>query len=386
MGYWYWRPLKTSWDLDHAVTQRFDLPERGYLSGLLLKLDTNNALALTKYNDPYPMQRIDFRVTGNGNKEIIDLRGRQLQAMNYWDKGSMPWDTLNTIIGQGITQYSFIPFGRYMGDEKYGLILDKFDAGIQFEESNTFEDAKYTSGSSKLTVYGMFRKDPDPGTFNDGFLKKRQIMNKNTASEKQYAVKLPTRNKIRQINMFTEPDLDGTTFLPKTGPFTNLEYIWLGLKSKEEYILNKMSATQWARFIHLHYNRKPETKIWTVSGAATPTTIDTMVYEREDSIVQENPGNYPYFVVLGSLTMWERIERLHGWKDDGAQQAINCYLRNQGICYHGHVPLLMQDPMSDESEWLDAEEQKDVYVEWDESASVGNIYVVLDELQKTYPT
>jgi len=386
MGYWYWRPLKTQWDLDHAVTQRFDLPERGYLSGLLLKLHVATVTVLTNLVDPYPMQKIDLRVVGNGNKEIIDLRGRQLQAMNYWDKGVMPWDTLTTLLGQGVNQYSFIPFGRYMGDKRYGLILDRFAAGVQFEESNTFSDTNYTAGSSKLDIYGMFRKDPEADMFNGGFLKKRQVLNKNTASEKQYSVKLPTDNKLRQINLFTEPDIGTDDFLPDTGPFSNLEYIWLGIKSKEEYILNKMSASQWARFIHQHYNRKPETKMWTLSGPSPGEVLDTMIYEREDSMVQVNQGEHDYNVVLNNLTMWERCEILHGYDKDGVGHGTNCYLRNTGICYHGHVPILMQDPMSAEEEWLDAKENKDVYVEFDESASTGNIYVVLDELQKTYPT
>jgi len=386
MSYWYWRALKTDMDIEHGVTQRFDLPEKGHLSALMMKLHVTSAADLNNYNDPYPMQRMDLRVVGNGNVELIDLRGRQLQALNYWDDGKMPMDFVFCTSGSGTDQYAYIPFGRYIGDPKYGLILGNFAAGVQVEESDTFSDSYYTSGSSKLTVYGLFRKNPEAGLFSGGFLRKRQVLNKDTASETQYAVKLPTRNKLRQISLFTEPDLGTDDYLPETGPFTNLNKVWLGIKSREEYLLDNLDVSLYARYIHQMYKREPYTSIFTETSAGTDRTVDTMIYERQDSMAISNYGATAYGVTLKNTTMWERIEIPYGWDADGTLTAVNCYLRSKGICYHGHVPMLMQHPLGDEEGWLDAYDLADVYIEFTEGASTGNIYVVLDELQKTYPS
>ena len=383
MGYWYWRPLKTSWDLDHATTQRFELPDKGMLSALMLNLITVNATETCTYDDPYPHQRIGFRVVGNGNKVIVDVRGRQLQAINYWDTGKMPWDMNVVLSGASCNQYSFIPFGIKPGDPLHGLDLSKFASGVQFEETNTFSDSYYTAGSSKLNIQGLFYKDPPGDLFGGGFMKKRQVINKTAASETQVSVKLPTENKLRQINMFTEPSLSSN--VPATGPFTNLTSIWLGVKSKEEYLLNNYNASQFARMIHQLYGRLPETKIRCRTGTASDKFIDTMIYERIDSMAVSSQGATDYGITLHNLMMWERIEKPNGYSAGGGGTNVNIYLKNQGILYHGHIPILLQDPESPEEDWLDAGELADVYVEFSEAASTGNIYIVLDELQKTYP-
>lgn len=383
MGYWYWRNLKNAWNLDHGTSDRFDLPERGMLSGLMLKIQNKNNLELVNVNLPYPMQKITFRIVANGNVEIVDIKGSHLQALNFWDRGMMPWDSVRVLDNEGNENYSFIPFGRELGDEKYGLDLSKFDAGVQFEETNTMNDTLYTENYSKLTVYGLFRKDPEAGLFGGGYLKKRQILNRTTTGATQHSVKLPTRNKIRQISLFSE--MTQAAGLPTYGPFAVLNTLWLGLKSKEEYLLNSIPADQFARFIHHFYKRKPETKIRCRTGMSADKIIDTMIYEREDSLMSPNFGGTGYFVQFDTSAMYERFVKPTGYNASGSGVNVNIYLRSQGILYHGHIPLLMGDMMGDEEGWLDAEEEKDVYVEWSEGGSYGNIYVVLDELQKTYP-
>ena len=386
MAYWYWRPLKTDWVLAQATSDKFVLPEKGMLSALMIRLQSTLAAEISNYNNPYPMQRITLRVLGNGTKEIVDLRGRQLQAMNFWDTGEMPLDLLNVLIGSVIPQYAFIPFGRYIGDPRYGLDLSRFAAGVEFEETNTFQSTKYTANSDKLTVWGLFRKDPEAGLFEGGYLKKRQILNKDAKTETQYPVKLPTRNKLRQINMFTEPDLDASTYLPKTGPFTNLNNFWLGVKSREEYIYDNLSASYFARLMHQMYHRRPHTRIWCGAKGAADRVIDTMIYERTLSHVTPCGSATAYITGVLNTTMWERCEIPLVFTDAGAATSCNCYLSSNGILYHGHFPLLMQDPLSGEEDWLDAKAMADVYIEVTEAASLGNWYIVLDELQKTYPS
>lgn len=383
MPYWYWRPLKTALELNENSTNKFDLPERGHLSALALKLTIDTAAALHDYNDPYPMQRTTLRLVGNGNVEIIDLRGRQLQALNWWNKGEMPSDHVVTRTNNALTQFSLMNLGRFLGDPKYGLVLEKFSAGVEFEETNTFSTTYYSDTESNLSVLGLFRKDPEAGLFEGGYLRKRQIKNKDCSSESQYGVKLPTVNKLRGIHLFSEPDLSATTFLPSAVPYTVLNRIWLGVKSREEYVLDNVRTEHWAQLIHQWLGREARTRIWTYAVSGGGVT-DSMIYEPTISVGMVNRAAGGQ-VVEDATTMWERCKKLYGFNAAGTATSVNCFLDTKGILYHGLVPLLMVDPKAGEEAWLDAEALKDVYVEFDEGSS-GNIYVVLDELQKTYPS
>jgi len=383
MGMWYWRPLKSSWVVDEATTNRFDLPDQGYLSGLYLQLRAINATGNYAYDNGWPFQRTDLKIVGNGNVEIVDLRGRQLQAVNFWESGEMPKDVLWDDINGTIIQYAYIPFGRYLGDLEYGLILDKFGTGVQFEETNTFSTTYYTDAYSKYDVWGLFRKNPESGTFSKGYFSKKQIINKDTASEEEYDVKLPTTNRLKQIYIFTEPDLSST---PATVPFTNLSSIWLSVKSKEDYILREASADIFARAIHQMYGRKAYTHGITKVHASNANYFDTMIYERENTQLTPMGTTTALMAIENSSTFWERICRAYCYNNDGTGVSAYVYVSSEGILYHGLIPLLSQDPIPmNENDMLDAKAEKDVYVSFTEGASTGNIYIVLDELQKSYP-
>jgi len=383
MPYWYWRNLKNAWAVDENTTNRFDLPERGAVSGLRIQVQQRNTSDLDNaYDNPYPVQRISLRILGNGNYEILNVRGRQLEAMNFWETGHMSKLLLWELRNLDLTEELFVPFGRFMGDPKYGLILEKFGAGVQFEETNTWDTTYVTDTYQKYTIDALMRKDPEPGLFSGGFLRKRQVTNKAAKSETQYGVKLPTENKLKQIYMFTEPSL--TSNLPTTVPFTELQTLWLSIKSKEEYLIDSMAASRLAYLIHQLYGRVAQTEGLTGDTASTHY-CDTKIYERQgtNSMVYNTTAG---FLVEDAATNLERILKLYSKDTSGNAAGRQSYWAARGICPHGLIPLLLQDPMSDETEWLDALASKDVYVEFTEGVSTGNIYIVLDELQKSYPT
>ena len=383
MPYWYWRNLKNAWTVDENTTNRFDLPERGAVSGLRIMVQQRNTSDLDNaYDNPYPVQRISLRILGNGNYEILNVRGRQLEAMNFWETGHMSKLLLWALRNLDLTEELFIPFGRFMGDPKYGLMLEKFGAGVQFEETNTWNTTYVTDTYQKYTIDALMRKDPEPGLFSGGFLRKRQVTNKAAASETQYGVKLPTENKLKQIYVFTEPSL--TSNLPTTVPFTELQTLWLSIKSKEEYLIDSMAASRLAYLIHQLYGRVAQTEGLTGDTASTHY-CDTKIYERQgtNSMVYNTTAG---FLVEDAATNLERILKLYSKDTSGNAAGRQSYWAARGICPHGLIPLLLQNPMSDETEWLDALANKDVYVEFTEGVSTGNIYIVLDELQKSYPT
>lgn len=385
MSYWYWRKLKDSWAVDEATSNKFDLPEKGHLSALLVKLQATNAAYLQSTDNPWVIQHADQRIVGNGNYEIINMKGRHLQAINFWDWGELPKDNLH-LHSSGIQEIYFtIPFGRWIGDPLYGLILEKFDAGVEFEDTNDFSSSLYTDATELYTIYGLFRKSPEADLFSGGFLKKRLIKTRDTASESEADVKLPTENKLRQIHLFSEPDL--SSHLSQTGVFTNLDDIYLSVKSKEEYILRDVDSGLFARWIHHWLRRRAHTQMVAYGGAETDgDTYDTMIYERESSFAMSLHTGTRVFLNERPDKGWlERVAQIEAYGHDGSQVDARFFLDSWGICFQGNIPLLLQTPESDKEKWLDARDMADVYVGFDEGASTGNIYVVLDELQPAYP-
>ena len=384
MPYWYWRPLKLAWALDENTDNTLDLPERGYLSALAIHSYATNETGLAEYDNKYPIQRhTKIRIVGNGNFEVMNLRAKHLQAINCWDWGINPvgqYSDVDTLIQRNMF---YIPFGRYLKDPDYGLILENFASGSQLVETNNYSTTYHVDGSSKLDVYGLFYKEPTGGMFGKGFLKKRQVYDRDTASATQFGVKLPTDKLLRQIHLFSEPDLSSR--VDATSPVTNVQYIWLGIKSKEEYILENVRSLYFSNWIHDIMGRQFETVVNTSVGTTTAGLgySDTMLYRafnRVCSSIVDTLGDH------NSYTKFDDRRICQVWFHAGASADTvgTAGVYSKGVMLHGDIPLLMVDPFSEQSEWLDAKALADVYLEVTEGASTGNWYAVLDELESTY--
>ncbi|MBU2249627.1 MAG: hypothetical protein KKD77_22965 [Gammaproteobacteria bacterium] len=382
--YWYWRQLKNNWVIDENTTNRFDLPEQGHVSGLAVTLLAKNETNLENYDDPYFVQRISkLRIVGNGNYPIMDLHGKFIHAMNFWDRGTMSHDELQLVDAENQTQYIYIPFGQYMGDPDYGLKLENFSAGVQWEETNNISTTYLTDAYNKVSVYALMRKNPEPNLFSKGYLRKREIIKKDANSETAYAVKLPTNNKLRQIHIFSEPTVTSGSL---STTWYNVVYnIFLSIKSKEEYLLDNFFSKDWARYIHDYAGREAETTVRFVCDTAG-AYYDTMIAERVQTHLT-NMNTTAYMPACPTATDTTQYARFYPFNHDGNHIGGKWWkVGSKGICMHGDIPLLTVKPDAPEEEWLDAGENKDVYVEVTENSSAGNWYIVLDELEKTYPS
>ena len=385
MPYWYWRPLKTGWSLDEATTNRLDLPEQGALSGLAIQTHTINAAAgLVDQDNPWPIQHhTKVRVVGNGNIEIINLAAKRLQAITCWD-----WDEdpVGYYVQSGSLyqrNFWYIPFGRYLADMKYGLDLGKFTSGVQFEETNDITTAYYQDTYTQLEIFGLFYKGAGASMFPAGYLRKREIVDKDTASETQYAVKLPTNNRLKQIHLFSEPDL--SSHVDATSAVTNVHDIWLSIKSRDEYIINDMRSIDFVNHIHTAMNRKFRTGVQVHAGATAGLAYaDTMLYRRFPSTITPVAAAVADLAPVIDFGDRRIIKTWVQAAGSGVGGSVANVL-SEGHMLHGDIPLLLQDPMSDETEWLDAAAMKDVYVEVTEGASTGNWLIILDELEKAVP-
>lgn len=383
MPYWYWRKLKNDWAVDEDTTNRFDLPTKGHVSGLWVKLRQTNEQGNYATDNGWPFQQTDIRIVGNGNVEIIDLDGEFLEAIDWWNTGVMPKNNLWDDVSNIQEAHLFIPFGRYMGDTEMGLILDRFSAGVQFEETNEIDTDEFSDGYSQYDIWALMRKDPEGGLFRNGYLRKRNIKTKDADSDSEFEVTLPTTNKLRQIYLFDVPSLSSN--VPATVPFTLIQKLWLGLKSGDEYMIDNLDSTIFARIIHQYYKRMAHTGGITKVASAEDNFFDTMIYERAQS--QLTPMDSTGVMAFeAATTFYERVCQLYAEDDGGSRVSKYVYVDSWGILYHGLIPLLYQDPMSEPTDWLDTYEQADVTVKVTEGSGSGNWYLVLDELQEAYPS
>jgi len=386
MSYWYWRPLKSDWPLDEATTNKFDFPEKGHVSALALQLYNINELDMGLYPRPYPVQRITKqRVVGNGNFEIINAEARWLQAMNFWEWGQPidgQYSSHDTIYQRN---YWAIPFGRYLGDPEYGLKLENFPAGVEFEDTNDISTTYFTDGSTKYNIWALMRKNPEPGLFAKGFFKKRLIKTKDANTETQYAVKLPTRAKLKQIYIFSEPTI--SSYVQATAAQTLVKYLWLGVKGREEYILNNARVRDYVRHIHNAAGRLVQTSNFGIGMSTNSYTcyVDSMIYRRFFSTLAMHGASY-----LDNNAVWDANNdtAIFPVRTGVAGSAAEAYftMHHKGIMLHGQIPVLFQTDINDPAQWLDAEALADVYIEVTEGSGSGNWYTVLDELEETYPT
>jgi len=270
-----------------------------------------------------------------------------------------------------------------MGDMKLGLDLSKFAAGTEFEETNDYSVSYHVDTNSKLDVMGLFRKSPEAGLFAGGFLKKRQIIDKDAATETQYGVKLPTENLLRQIALFSLGDIASGV---ETGtPMYTANYIWLGVKSKEEYIMSSVRNREFCLWIHDIMGRKFSTEVSIATGTGGLTLLDPMMTRCRifGGIAHYGESADHFFMTLGGDRRIKSIySMIAGTATEGAYGMAVC----KGVGLHGLTPLLLQEPNSEPETWLDSKALADVYVEVTEGHSTGNWYIVLDELEKEYPT
>jgi len=383
MPYWYWRPILPLTELKESVSNPFDLPERGALSGLSVHLEAKNASTLQLYPNAWALFRSKWRMVGNGNYEIINAEARHLAACAFHDMKKVPVMGLANGEGNYQTFDIPIPFGRYLGDPKYGLTLEKFGSGVQFEETNTFSTTYLSDTYSKLKVDGLFRKDPEPGLFSGGFFKKRQIVNKDAASEVQYGVKLPTANKLKQIHMFSDSDL--SSYLRAASIWSVLSTVWLGVKSKEEYLIDNMGASTLSKIMANQLGLFPETKGYVRSADGASVFWETCIGDLRESALATVHNSF-YHSQEDDGSWLDSIAEIKF--SDMATSAVagTGTIHNKGLAFMNMLPLLGIDPLADETEYLDADKMKDVYVEFTEGNSAGNIFIVLDELQKSYPS
>jgi len=213
MGFWLLRTHQSKKSFEeNAATEVFNLPRKGVLSNLLLYIE---AAPGSENNDIYLANIISkVEVIGNGSTVIQSMDGRQIQASMAFDDLKMPPD--KEVTGAWGFGHFDIRFGRFVGDELYALVADRWDSlelKITYDLACTAADGTinttgFKSTGDYLKVLGLYSPD-GAGLSPVGYLKKAEKKTFTASESGSEDIPLPKDYPYRRLMLFTETHGNG---------------------------------------------------------------------------------------------------------------------------------------------------------------------------------
>jgi len=206
MGLWKTQYFISDRDFNStAQTEVFDLPTKGIISNLLLKIVIMSG---TTNQDIFVADAITkIEVIGNGSTVIKSYNGKQCQAIMAYDDLQMPPD--KEYSPSGICYgYFDIRFGRFPGDEKYALDCSKWDSlelkiTYDLAASGTIETTGFSTNWKKLKVFGLYAP-VEPAFSPVGYIKSEQKKTYTTSAGGAEDLDLPTDYPYRRLLLFSD--------------------------------------------------------------------------------------------------------------------------------------------------------------------------------------
>jgi len=211
MGFWLYRThIDRRAFASDAQTETFDLPKKGILSNLLIRLEAKPG---SQNNDIYLADIISkLEIIGNGSTVIQSMDGRQIQASMAFDDKAFPPDE-EDVPGWAFGHFD-IRFGRFPGDELYALDAGKWDSlELKFTydlvAGGTIDTTGFGTGSGYLTALGLYSPD-GVGLAPIGYLKKAEKRTFTASVGGTHDIDLPDDYPYRRLMLFTETHGNGT--------------------------------------------------------------------------------------------------------------------------------------------------------------------------------
>ena len=194
---------------DNTVLQ-IDLPNKGCLSGLDLKLGADNCTSTygsSKYSILDVIKKIEVVV--NGDLRLFSMTGQELFQWLWIKNGRPPFHEFNTRPSEEQEVMFPIRFGRYLGDPTYGLDLAAFENAQLVLDYNVTPIATSTSLATNGFLTGKFNVNalahitpPEkPASFR-GVIATRQYYNYSTVASEVKRMKLPTQFPILSAGIY----------------------------------------------------------------------------------------------------------------------------------------------------------------------------------------
>lgn len=371
MGYWLHQLWKEDTGIDESVTSRYELPSKGILSSIKLRIEDKRHAT--------PRTAVDVRsvlddnitkleVIANGSKVIKSITCNEALFSNLLDFKQPPWQQYSELASDYNIINPYLNFGRYLRDPLFGLDCSKYDL-LELKITNTVPiTAKtgFTDGSLNYEVWLEKYVGTLPGRI--GYFK--------TSEKKSYTssggsawdeVVLPCLNPYRRLfirSWLTTKSIGAgiseVVFEVNEGEYTPFYGVPMDM-CVDDIVLRGLDPS-WDGKLYM------------------PTT--------SGHYLTESPFGYPRLGQgLGTTVnepqdtwLWGRTAGRLDLVHDGGVEAI-AYTRMDGMGYKycASIPFDIPDV---ESEYFPTADLSKVKLKWKETAQTPVISVVLDELVK----
>jgi len=150
-----------------------------------------------------------IEIIGDGSEVIKSFTGKQCQALTYLDQGILPPDMLRMYAANQQRAYFVINFGRFLKDEDYGLVLQKFN-NVELKITNDATAAEFTSLA--VDIMGYYLRDSSPAQFKGTMYTELWRDYVPVAAEIKY-LEIPTNWLVRRILLNPMPGFNAATAL-----------------------------------------------------------------------------------------------------------------------------------------------------------------------------
>lgn len=203
------------------TTYRLDLPETGYLSGILLHIYgspvTDSMITTEKWRIWDYLSNI--AVIANGSTVLKSYTG-QLARYLTWRAGGIASPDKPFNYGSSTHRFhTLIPFGRSLMDPTMGLDLSRYQ-NVELQITNDASASYYASGMS-VDVGLIYQRDTAGSPYN-AFLRTEEWRKWTTVANEWKYLDMPTELPIRRIILQTLPDVDANN-VAETTPY-NVAY------------------------------------------------------------------------------------------------------------------------------------------------------------------
>lgn len=228
-------------------TETIDLPE----TGILMQVDSLIRFsAPTVDNFPIPryhaIKKMELLV--DGSTVVKSLDGRQVLALNWFSNG--PTEVINNYRGGSNSNKTYHNFplylGRFMGDMKYGLDLDRYSnpqLKITWDTNQTaFDGVTYDASATPTFTYNIMAKimDGTPAGFTNRYVQSREVDSYNPGTDSETNTEIPRGYDLKGImfgSRYTQKrwyeamdhiklDFDNGKWLPIDMDYENVEHAY----------------------------------------------------------------------------------------------------------------------------------------------------------------
>lgn len=342
-----------------AGTKNVDLNINDVISRLIIQLRlVNNGSTPTAH----PATAVSKIEVSDGSDLLFSLSGKECSALNYYDKGYLPF----TLVANEDNIYStvefHVDFGRFLWDRDLALDPKRFN-NLQVKITHDKATGASSPDAGYLSVVACVFDDSSASP--NGFLMSKQVYSYALAASGQERIVLPADYDYRKI-------LFGSLSAGNS-PTSQIATVKLSVDNDKKVLINSMSASDLVKMLAMDKCR--EICIGMGSGSAI-TYFCAPTYE-----------TYQHVSPLGTtLAATVALVQSNGGTVSLLSDASKGFqMTSKGYAPHGLIALLQGD-QSNPADWLKVSQAGSVAISLTAGSSVGSsstAEVILQQL-RTY--